>query len=603
MPQAQEFISQAYIKIDGTAASRDMERGIREVVVDTSLYLPDMFSIQIDDPNLTWMDSTHLEIGKLIEISGKAGGESSATPLTKGVIVTIEPEFIEDSTSVTIRGYDKSHHLHRGKKTRVFQQVTDSDMVSRIAQECGIDVTIDATNIVYEHVFQDNQTDMEFIHDRARRNGYFAYVENDRLYFKQASASKVLGATLEWGQNLSSFQARFTSAEQVAESEVHGWDVKQKRIITGNKTSPVGTPTVNGANHGGQMAARAFSSAREAQEVIHSSPVGTAGEADVLAQSALNERCQTFFQAEGRCLGNPAVRAGKEIDLRGLGNRFSGRYLVTRAVHRFDLSGYTTEFEISGFRANTLRQLLTARQNHNPYGVVVGIVTNVEDPDGLARVKVKFPTITETLESNWARLATPMSGAERGIEFIPEVNDEVLVAFEYNDINRPYILGGLWNGKDKPPEASNTLIGNGGKVQKRIIKSRSGHVITLDDTQSGELISIIDKAGQKVVLNSTSGSEKIEVIDKTGRSKIIMDAAAQSVSIESAMDLKIKANGKVQIDGQTGVAINAIGGNLDMKSNAQTNIQGTATSVQGTGSAEVKSSGILTVQGSLVKIN
>jgi uncharacterized protein involved in type VI secretion and phage assembly len=156
------------------------------------------------------------------------------------------------------------------------------------------------------------------------------------------------------------------------------------------------------------------------------------------------------------------------------------------------------------------------------------------------------------------------------------------VAFEYNDINRPYILGGLWNGKDKPAESGSEVVGSDGKVNKRIIKSRSGHVITLDDTQSGEQISIIDKAGQKFILNSSSGGEKIEVIDKTGKSKIVMDAVAQSVSIESAMDLKIKASGKVQIDGQLGVAINASGGNVDIKSSIQTNIQGAATSVQGT---------------------
>jgi phage protein D len=601
MPQTQEFISQMYFKIDGTTASKDMWHVVREIVVDTSLYLPDMFSIQLDDPNLTWIDSALLDIGKTVEISGKAEGESNIVPLIKGETVAIEPDlFQETGTTVAIRGYDKSHRLHRGKKTRVFQQVTDSDIVRKIGQECGLTLEIDATSEVYEHVFQDDRTDMEFVYDRARCAGYVVYVENGTIYFHKGSTGRTRGPTLTWGQNLISFQARLSSAEQVAKAEVHGWDMKKKKAIVGTRETPQGTPTVDQQSHGGKLAGKAFGTA---QEVIHNHPVKTQGEADMLAQAILNERCHNFFQAEGTCHGNPAIRAGKEVEIKGMGNRFSGRYLVTRAVHCYDISGFTTRFEISGYHSNTIWERLGIKKSLSPYGVVVGVVTNLKDPENLARVKVKFPTITDTLESSWARLVTPMAGANRGIEFIPEVNDEVLVAFEYNDINRPYVIGGLWNGQEKPPESNTNLISSDGKVQKRIIKSRSGHVITLDDTQSAEQITIVDKGGQKIVMDSSAGKEKIEIVDKTGRSKILMDASKQSVSIESAMDLSIKATGKIQIEGQTGVTINSTGGNLEMKSNAQTNLKGTMTSVEGTANLEVKSSGVLTVQGSLVKIN
>jgi phage protein D len=602
MPQAQEFISQVYFKINGTDASRDMERGAKEIVVDTSLYLPDMFSIQLNDPDLSLMDSEQLEIGKKVEISAKATGESQTKSLTEGVIVAVEPEFGEYGVSITVRGYDESHNLHRGKKTRVFQQMSDSDIVKKIAQENGVNASIDSTSVVHEHVFQDNQSDMEFIFERARRNGYLAYVENGRLYFKTAATKRDEAATLKWGSNLIRFQARFTSAGQIYETEVRGWDVKQKKAITGTSSSPVGTPTVAGENHGGKLAAKALNLSLKSREIVHNSPLDAAGEADSIAQAVLNDRCQSFFQAEGTCRGNPAIRAGKDVEIQGLGNRFSGKYMITRAIHRFDETGYITDFEISGMRPNTIRQLLSGEGDRTHYGVLPGIVTNVKDPENMARVKVKFPTIMDTLESAWARLATPMAGKERGIEFLPEVNDEVLVAFEYNDINRPYIIGSLWNGEDKPPETNSNVVGSDGKVNKRVIKSRSGHVITLDDTAKGEKITIIDKAGQKIIMDSSGGKEKIEVIDKTGKSKILMDAAQRSVSIESAMDLTIKATGKVQIEGQTGVAINAKG-NVDIKSDGQANIKGVTASLQGTAQTEVKSTGILTVKGSMVQIN
>jgi phage protein D len=601
MPITQELISQMYIKIDGTDAPADMWRMVREISVDTSLYLPDMWSILLDDPNLFWIDSSLLAIGKQVEISGKASGENNITPLMKGEIVAIEPDLDQETgTMVAIRGYDKSHRLHRGKKTRVFQQVTDSDIVSSIAQECGLEINIESTSEIYEHVFQDDRTDMDFVHDRARHAGFVVHVENGKLFFQKGSTSRNKVATLEWGHDLISFQGRFSSANQVAKSEVHGWDVKQKKAIVGIKVSPQGTPTVDGERHGGNLAQRSFGMA---QEVINNHPVKTVGEAEMIAQAVLDDKCHNFFQAEGTCHGNPAIRAGKEVEIKGIGNRFSGQYMITRAVHHYDLTGYITQFEISGYHANTLREILGSQSERPPYGVVVGIVTNVKDTDNLARVKVKYPTITESLESHWARLVTPMAGAGMGIEFIPEVNDEVLVAFEYNDINRPYILGGLWNSKEKPPESNEKLVSSDGKIQKRIIKSRSGHIITLDDTQSAEQISIVDKSGQKVIMDSGAGKEKIEIIDKTGKSKITMDAVKQSVSIESAMDLNIKAMGKIQIDGQTGVTINTTAGNLDMKSNMQTNIKGSMTSVQGTASAEVKSSGMLTIQGTMVKIN
>ena len=96
-------------------------------------------------------------------------------------------------------------------------------------------------------------------------------------------------------------------------------------------------------------------------------------------------------------------------------------------------------------------------------------------------MKVKFPWLAND-ESAWARLAVPMAGAGRGFYFIPEVNDEVLVAFEQGDINRPYVIGCVWNGRDAPPEPASKVVDASGKVNQRILKSRLGHTITIDDS-------------------------------------------------------------------------------------------------------------------------
>lgn len=171
-------------------------------------------------------------------------------------------------------------------------------------------------------------------------------------------------------------------------------------------------------------------------------------------------------------------------------------------------------------------------QDEKMFGVYLGIVTNNMDPENLARVKVRFPWRESQDESTWARIATTMAGNGRGTYFLPEVNDEVLVAFEHGDINYPFIIGFLWNGKNKPPAE------NDGENNIRKIKSRSGHEIILDDT---------------------SGQEKIEVKDKSGNNMIVIDSSRNSILIESGSKLKIKAQ-NIEIEADAGLTIKSSAG-------------------------------------------
>lgn len=212
----------------------------------------------------------------------------------------------------------------------------------------------------------------------------------------------------------------------------------------------------------------------------------------------------------------------------------------------------------------SLSDLLARQEERNDqyvYGVVIGIVMSNHDPDGLGRVKVNFPWRGKNDESYWARVASLMAGNGRGTVFYPEVNDEVLVTFEQGDINTPYIIGALWNGKDKPPETNSD-----GKNNIRKIRSRSGHEIIFNDdnTAMQEKIEIHTNAGHKIVLDDSAGQEKIEIVDKTGSNKITIDSVQNSITMESALQLKIKAT-VVEIEGTT---------SLTLKSNAILTIQG-----------------------------
>jgi uncharacterized protein involved in type VI secretion and phage assembly len=201
------------------------------------------------------------------------------------------------------------------------------------------------------------------------------------------------------------------------------------------------------------------------------------------------------------------------------------------------------------------------------YGVAAGIITNNHDPEKQGRLKVKFPWLSDNNETDWIRMTTFMAGGGRGSFFLPEVGDEVLVAFDQGNINSPYVIGALWNGVDTPPETNSD-----GKNNLRKIKSRSGHEIIFNDdnTAKQEKIEIHTNAGHKVVLDDSAGQEKIEIIDKSGNNKFTIDSVQNSINIESTVKLNIKAN-IVEIEGTT---------SLTLKSNT-----------------------VLTIQGSLVKIN
>ena len=576
MPQAQELISQMYLKIDGSNASEEIMDSLISIDVDDSLLLPDMFSVHLRDPSFKWTDSDDFALGKSVEIAVR--GESGTSKLLAGEITAIEPEFSQAAgPTVMIRGYDQSHRLHRSKQTKTYVQETDSDIAKKIARECGLRAKVDSTREVHEYVSQDNQTDMEFIRERAERIGYQVYVEDGTLNFRQAPDTEPRVPVVEWGIDLLEFEARLTTAQQVTGVIVRGWDPKTKKEIIGQATTPQDTPQVGEQRAGGQAAKRAFNV--DSKEIVVDRPVATQSEADALAQSVCDEIGNAFIQAEGTCYGNPAVHAGAVVELKGVGQRFSGRYRITHALHRYDDRGYTTRFTISGRRANTLGALL-ATKNGAKNNVVVGIVTNNGDPDGLGRVKVKFPTLPGNEESNWARLVTPMAGAGRGFEFIPEVNDEVLVTFEHGDTSRPFVLGALWNGKDNPPEKSDQIISSTGKVEKRIIRSRSGHTIMFDDSDNGS---------------------KISIIDKTEKNLIEIDSQNNSMTIMADGDIQIEAKGKVKIKGDS-IEIEAANKTKIKSSDFETEASGSA-KVKGGSEVTVEASGSVDVKGARINLN
>ena len=521
------------ITVNGTK-QEDLSLDLLELEVDTHVHLPAMFTITVDDEldtdtgKLTYTDAdTVFKAGAEVKIeleTDEIPGEWTAVKavLIIGEITAVEPVFSEDGRSaLRVRGYDRSHRLTRGKKTRTYGDanptgagISEDQIVQKVVGEAGggLKASIDTsglTGLKYHYVMQHNQTDMEFLWSRARLYGYQVYVEDKTLYFQKADAHRgdasKKPAVLTWGSNLASFEPRLTLMHQVDRAVTKGWDPAKKQAIEGTNNSDTSKtiPAVGLGKKGSALAKQAFGGT--ADEVVVDRPLLTVDQAKAIAAARFAEAESTFIQAEGVCRqGDPRLIAGRLVTIEGVGERFSGSYYVTEARHVYSKGRYRVTFTVTGRTPDTLSYLLSGYngQDHERiYGVVTAIVVNLEDPEQLGRVQVMYPWLPKykdaDLASNWARLAAPMAGAQRGFFFTPEVDDEVLVAFDHGDPSYPYIVGALWNAKDKPPEGTKAVLASDKKkIDQRVLRSRSGHLLVFDDTEGEEQIILQDKTGK-----------------------------------------------------------------------------------------------------------
>jgi len=630
MATIQQLTTVVHIKVNGSDLPEDQIRRVVDVVAEQNLHLPDMCVLSLQDVgsdqntqetvNFRMLDNQSFKIGDSLEV--RMGRGDSPTAVFKGEVTAIELDVNEHHPpTLIIRGYAKSHRLHRARQSKSYLNVMDSDLATQIAQQAGLSAQVDSSGLVHDYVFQTNQTGWEFLKARAARIGYEIFVDDTTLHFRKPQRDQDPAPDLHLWENLLQLKVKVTSAFQAGTVIVKGWDIQQKAAIVGTATRGRLAPEI-GLGKSGAQVSQEFG---DAKFYVVNQPVTSQSEADTLAQSVFDSLDGVFIQAEGTCIGDADVRPGRTVKLPNLGSTASGKYYITSATHQSNVhEGYSTTFVVSGKQSNSILDLL---EPANPTAsgliptVVVGIVTDNSDPDGgMGRVKVKFPWLDDQDTSWWARIASPMAGSGRGFYFLPEVNDEVLVAFEHGDLTRPYILGALWNGQDKPPKA-NSAVANSTGVNERIIKTRAGHIITLVDTDGSESIQIIDKTGNnKITIESSNNKISITsdgdtAITTKGKTTI---NAQQNVEVTTQADAKVTALGNVAVNATGNVDVVSTGdtsvkasgnakveaqSNISVEASAQLSLKGAMVSVEAQGEMSIKSSGPLTIQGAIVNIN
>lgn len=557
MSQEARLVSQIYIKVDGAKLQPAVIGNLIEVVVDQHTHLPSMFTIRLNDPRLELLEGGPFDLTKQVEIAADSASGENVT-LIQGEITALEPIFEEGMLAdLVIRGYDKSHRLYRETKSRAFLNKKDSDLAQEIARDAGLQAAVDVTSTVHEHIYQHNQTDLAFLRQRAWRIGYECFVSDGKLHFRRPPDCDAK-VTLAWGDDLRWFRPRMTLAEQVDEVIVKGWDVDRQSAIVGQAQDGRLYAQVDEAQNGAGWANAGFGNGKL---VIVDQPVASQAEADVLAAARLDELSGAFIVAEGLALLRPDVQAGQWLKLEHLGRRLNGNYLVTSATHIYNMEGLTTRFTVRGTRTGSLTEQMRRQRPLTRWpGVVTAVVTNSEDSKNWGRVKVKYPWMADDAESDWARVASVGAGPEAGFYAMPEVKDEVLVAFEQGDFSKPFILGGMWNGQHAVPPTVTGARRNE-KPLVRSWRSRSGHAITMHD-DAGKKVDITTADGHQVVMDDAEG--KVEIRSAGGLTITLADNDGKIV-IESSNTVEVKAGGNM---------ILAAGANMDIKANGKVTVKG-----------------------------
>lgn len=596
----QPLISHATIKVNGADVDVEIMDNLVNITIDHSLDVPSVATMSFHDDDLSVTDSNKFPLGGTLEIKFSQESDSSSfLTAFKGEITSIAPEFesgADNQVVLTILAYDKSHRLHRETKTKVWLNIKDSDIARQIAGTAGLSAEVEATNEVFKHVYQDALSDMDFLKRRASRIGFEVFVDDEKLYFRKPDPTGN-PTDLAWGEDLGIFRPIVSVAHQVDEVTVQGWDPKKKEKIVGKATSSQTHPQINVGGWGGAVAKSKIAAAKKLEV---RQPVQSQADANLVAQAILNGINSDFVTAEGSCtVGLPQLRAGQLVNITGVGSKFSGKYKLTSVEHNYTSGNFMTVFQVTGAQPEYISQMISSDHHGDSSrwgGVVPAIVTNNNDTqDDWGHVKVKFPWLDDSAESFWARLTGPGFGPDRGFYFMPEVNDEVLVAFEQGDFNRPYIVGGLYNGKDKPAVPIAETVSSG-KVKTRAIRTRTGHIIRFVDDNPGGSIEIID-AKQNTSMKMDAQGKKI-TLDSKGDLDI---TTVGNIKLEAKGKIDIKATQGLTMQGQT-VDMTAQS-NANLQANANMTVKGTQLSAQGTASAEVKGTASVAITGAIVRIN
>lgn len=626
MPSADVYTSLLLVEVDGRPLDAQLSALLVHGRIVDAASLPDGFDLEFADNTGDLLAKAGIAIGKKVKLSVSENGPGAPKVLVEGEVTALEREDLGGSLITRVRGLDASHRLFRGRRVRAFLDRTVSDVMTEVGTAAGLRVRVSSTSTVHHQLSQDNVSDWVFLKRLADRIGYTFTVSRGELICEPPTASGDAPASnvgarsdavvLEHGMNVLHLRSTVTSSEQVPEVVVRGWDPERKEVVVSKAPAKTRSAELS-------VTPASLAEAFKSPPFLVPTGDGTTGAQDALAKAVAERIAGGFAELEALLLGTAGIRSGTAVSVRGYGAPFDGRYTVTETVHEFSADlGYTTRVHVTNASDRSLFGIASGvaggvgggaggagGTSPRIFGVLPAIVSALGGGSGGSRdtkgmVSLKIPALSDDFVTGWARLVQVGAGDHRGTVTVPEVGDEVLVAFEGGDLDRPYVLGGLYNGKDAPLDDWGESV-KSGRVIRRSFASRTGMTLDFGEDAGTEFVQITtNERAQRVTLTQTS-EKGIEIISEgpvkvTAKTDATLAAdsgtiklTGKTIEIAATTDLKLSAGTGAELKGTT----------VKVAGDGSTDVTGATVTVKGTGTAEVSSSGVTTVRGSLVKIN
>lgn len=524
----------------------------------------------------------HLSDGDLFtpgnDIQISAGSVDDSEVIFKGIIVKQSLKVRSDrSPQLLVECRHKAVKATIGRKNACFHDVTDSDAMTQIFKACGFssnELDIEDSTLNHKELVQYNCTDWDFILNRAESIGKVILTLDEKITIKSPTVSGEAVLSLLYGDNIIELDAEMDSRNQYASVIAKTWDMASQSIAQSEAKEP------SNLEEQGDLPAGNLADALELEEfVLNHSGSPTPEERQAWADAQLLKSRLSKIRGRVKFGGFSSLNPGDVLEIKGLGDRFNGKAFVSGVRQDYDgLNGWKTQAQF-GHTPEWFadQQSITAPKAGGLLpgvtGLHTGIVTDNEDPDGEMRVRIKFPYINAEDDGVWARIALADAGNGRGLFFRPEIGDEVVTGFLYEDPRHPVILGMLHSSALPSP-----LSPSNDNHEKGYISREKLQMIFDDDkkrlqieTPGGNKITISDDA--KGITFEDQNSNKIEMNDS-------------GITITAAKKLELKAGTELAIGGPQ----IALSGDSKVE-------------IKGGGSTKVESSGSLDLKGSIVKIN
>lgn len=502
-----------------------------------------------------------------------AGYSGKTEQVFKGIVVCQRLVARSGSSWLEVDCRHPAFKMTLVRQNRYFEEVSESDVAEALLGEYGLTADIAPTDVVHPQLLQYQATDWDFMISRLESAGQVCLVDADRVRSVKPSLSEEAVADMGYGVTVLELDAELDARSQTGGVRAIAWDP------AGQELQEVEAADPGWAGNGNLTAAELSSTTgREEDMLWHggSLPVDTL---QTWADGTLLRARLAASRGRVRFQGLAAVRPGSVLQLSKLSDRFNGKIYITGVRHEFSGNNWTTDAEFGLSRETHAERMAVS---HPPAaglappvnGLQVGIVTQLaDDPAGEHRIRVKIPLAGMSEQGVWARVATLDAGDRRGTFFRPEVDDEVVLGFFHDDPAQPVVLGML-HSSAKPPALEPTEDNN----QKGYL-SRSGISLLFDDGK--KTVTLKTPAGNRLSLSDDEGGLLFE--DQNGN-KLVLNG--DGIAVTSAKSVEIKA--------KTDLKAESANANIKTSSSLK---------AQGTGNAEISSSGTLTLKGAMVMIN